>query len=866
MKTPRSLVLAVAASFLTAQAWASDAASPVAPAGDGAQDSQVAGIDSVVVTGARVRDRIVKDSPAPIDVVSGKELLATGQGDLLSALQQLLPSFNSSAKQSDLEGNIPGASLRNLSPGYTLVLINGKRRNTSAYTSVGTFAGESYTDLSLIPVSAIDHIEVLRDGASAIYGSDAIAGVFNIILKSSPKDGSIGVEWGQSYAGDGARKALHFNKGFAVGDDKGFLNLSADLTDQGNAIRSLTYRSTYLIYPAIGPYGQLEKLGSNNSLPPGDTPNPAEATRDNNLQANQGTNAFDTRALALNFGYRLNDAVDFYGFGTYSSSDKSALQNPRLPITIWQQDPSLLQLYPNGFTPTEDTAETDYSLVGGLKGVIAGWTYDASAAWNRDYFDIFTRNSANLSLQYPTGAPLYSAVSPPPPYPTSFYDGRLDYQQWIGNLDFMRAFDAPAFAAPLQVSFGAEYQHEQYRRLAGDIDGYFGSGAEAYPANKPADQADESRHREAAYIGASTNIIKPWLVDLAGRFEDHSDVGTVYTGRFSTRFEFSRFFAVRGTVSNGFKAPGLATEDLQITKVLPGQQQLTAAVNSAAARALGSSPLVPERSRDYSVGFTFNPARSFNAALDLYQITITDQLGRSANLGYNYSAGAGQPVTDSVGTTLTAAQQAVYDRLLATAGVVIQPGENYSVNYYTNIGDTKTSGVELTLESQHDLGRAGTLRWTYALSYHKTEILGLAPVPAVLLGLPDITGLTSGVAYNLEHTLPELTHIASVFWNNGPWNASLNIVGNGNIPHAPSSTIKYYDTAAAYVANVTAGYAFQSGLSAEIGASNVLDKYPGRIPAAALTASANAQFLWQYTSGTLDREGGFYFVRVSYRL
>ena len=171
-------------------------------ASGGADVPEESSLDTVVVTGSRATGRTVRNSAAPIDVVSSDALQATGKGNLLDALQSLLPSFNSAAKQSDVEGNIPGVQLRNLSPGYTLVLVNGKRRNNSAYTSVGTFPGQSYTDLSLIPVSAIDHVEVLRDGASAIYGSDAIAGVFNVILKSDARSGGLGIEYGRTYIGD----------------------------------------------------------------------------------------------------------------------------------------------------------------------------------------------------------------------------------------------------------------------------------------------------------------------------------------------------------------------------------------------------------------------------------------------------------------------------------------------------------------------------------------------------------------------------------------------------------------------------------------------------------------------------------------
>ncbi|MET0293008.1 MAG: TonB-dependent receptor [Steroidobacteraceae bacterium] len=809
--------------------------------------SEDGSLDVVVVTGARADGRTVRNSAAPIDVVSSTELLATGQGNLQDALKTLLPSFTASARQSDVEGNIPGAQLRNLSPGYTLVLVNGKRRNVSAYTSVGTFPGQSYVDLSLIPVSAIERVEVLRDGVSAIYGSDAIAGVFNIILKKGAEGGRIGVEFGQTYAGDGLRKRYHGNVGFGLGD-RGFLNLSGEFVDQDDAIRSLTYKDSYLIYPAIGANGQLVRLGTNNSLPIGATRNPAEATRNAQSQSNQGTNGFETGAFAANFGYTVSEAVDLYGFATYSTSDKSARQNFRLPVAIWQRNPAALAVFPNGFTPTIDTEETDYSLVGGAKGEAGAWNWDASVAYNRDYFDIFTRNTLNYSLTYPNAK-------------TDFYDGKLDYSQYVGNLDVRRAIDVGLFATPLQVSLGAEFQRENYKRYAGDPDGYVGSGAEAYPSNRPEDAADATRNRKAAYVGASADIVAGWFLDIAGRYEDHDDFGSVSTGRLSTRYDFNDVFAIRGTVSTGFHAPSLGAQNLQITKVTPTASQLTAAVNSATARALGATPLKPEEATNYSVGFTFNPIRTLHAAIDLYQIDINDQMGRSSNIGYDSTVATN--IRDPNGTPLTAAQKQTIDALLGSAGVAIVPGENYSVNYYTNIGDTRTRGVEFTLESSHDIG-SSRLRWTYAFSKAKTSVLRVEPIPSVLQGLPNITLLNEAARWELVHRLPEYNQIASVTWTNGPWNASVNVVNSGPAKRQATSDITEYDIDATFVTNVSAGYRFAEKGSIEIGATNVFDQYPSRIPDAALTASNRAIYEWQYTSGSLSRQGGFYFVRLNY--
>lgn len=418
-----------------------------------------------------------------------------------------------------------------------------------------------------------------------------------------------------------------------------------------------------------------------------------------------------------------------------------------------------------------------------------------------------------------------------------------------------------ALAAPLQVSLGAEFQREHYERHAGDPEGYFGSGAEAYPANRPEDAADATRNRKAVYAGAATNITGRWFADVAARYEDHSDFGSVSTGRLSTRFDFTDAFGVRGTISNGFHAPGLGTQNLQITKVTPTAQQLTAAVNSAAARALGATALKPEKARNYSIGLTFSPTRRFHAALDFYQIDVDDQLGRSSNIGYDFSNPAN--IRDPSGTPLTLDQKQTIDNLLASAGIAIAQGDNYSVNYYTNMGDTRTRGFELTLESTHNVG-AGTLRWTYAFSKAWTDVQRVEAIPQVLQGLPNITLLSAAAQWDLRHRLPEYNQIASLFWNSGRWNASLNVVSNGPIRRQASTDINEYRIDATYVTSISAGYRFSRSGSFEVGATNLFDEYPSKVPAEALTASAAAVYESQYTSGSLSRQGGYYFARLNY--
>jgi len=289
---------------LLALAVASGLAMPVqaipADLHDAADPARTASsLDTVIVTGTRASGRTVQSSAAPIDVIDAADIGATGKANLLEALQNLLPSFNLPANiQPDLGSIVRGAQLRNLDPGYTLVLVNGKRRHTTAVTQDDGFSGSVWVDLGLIPVSAIERVEVLRDGASALYGSDAIAGVINIILKSTATGGEAALEYGQSYKGDGGVSKLHANLGLPLGE-RGFAHLAAEHTRQRLAVRTPPVRDDYLLYPAIDNItGQPVALGPRNTLPPGASPDPREASRPAHPWINQGVPEYRTQILA----------------------------------------------------------------------------------------------------------------------------------------------------------------------------------------------------------------------------------------------------------------------------------------------------------------------------------------------------------------------------------------------------------------------------------------------------------------------------------------------------------------------------------------------------------------------------------------
>ncbi|MBS0567024.1 MAG: TonB-dependent receptor [Proteobacteria bacterium] len=804
-------------------------------------------METILVTGSRNSTRTVENSSTPIDLISAKDLVATGKGDLLQALLTKLPSLSLQTYGSGLDNQVRGAMLRNLSPGYTLVLINGKRRNVSPYTSDTSFPGQNYTDIALIPMSAVDHVEVLRDGASAIYGSDAITGVVNIILKSSRSGSNVSAEGGTSFAGDGVRGKYGASIGLPLGQN-GFIDLSADITNQQEASRTRPYRDTYLVYPAINSSGTLVKLCTYNSLCPGTTANPAEVNRGNVKDYAYSTPQYDLKSAAYNLEYALSDSARLYSFATYSERRMSTRQNTRTPYTTWTSNAGLYTVYPNGFTPRAVGKEKDYTTVLGLKGMSGSWDWDLSATNNRDTYNVYTKNSANYSLTYP-GAP------------TDVYSGKLAYTQTVLNLDLRRGFDVAALHSPLDFSAGLEYQNEGYTRGAGEYASWYGSAITAYSGYLPADAVHGTRHSLAAYVGASANITERWYLDIAGRFEDHSDFGNVSTGRLTTRFDFTDTFAIRATVSNGFHAPSLAAENFQLTSDTPTYRQINARVSSPVALALGAVPLKPEKSTNYSLGFTYSPADNVHLAIDGYQIDIHDQLGMSTYVGYDPTNPT--RVVDFYGNVLNANQLATINALLNNAGYTVPAGKGLFVSYLRTIGSTQTRGIEFTADGTID-SDIGKWTWDYALNSVKTDITQAEGIPPILATLPYVALLNEATQYNLRYRSPKYTQVAGLAWTRDQVNLGIRFIQYGPIKRLGNNY--HYTISPKLITSLSGGYDFGNGLSVTAGVDNVFDKKPSKIPAAAISASNQATYQWMYDPlDSISALGGYYYARINYR-
>jgi len=800
-------------------------------------------IAQVVVTGTRAKGRTVQNSAAPVDVISSRDLVNTGQTTVLESLNRLLPSFNVPAQvQPDIGSITRGAQLRGLDPAYTLVLINGKRRHTTANVNEDGFPGSVAVDLGLIPAGAIERIEVLRDGASAVYGSDAIAGVINIILKDASSRSGLSIQTGQTYEGDGAANIVRFNHGFRLGQ-RASLALAAEVAQQDRTIRNFPLKDSYLIYPAIDSSGNPVRLGTNNSLPSGTTADPREATRDDRAWINAGQRRFTLGSVSYNFDYDLGGGAEVYAFGTYAKRKAHAGQNFRPPNTVFINNPGLLSVYPDGFTPFEVTDETDLATTAGVQGTAGAWKWDLSATYGSDKIDASVSRSANYSLTYP-GAQ------------TAFYVGQHFYSNQTTNLDLSRSLTLGT--RRFDLSLGLQQRHERARLKAGEPLSYYGLGSNALRGYQPVDAYDTERDSWGAYGGVATNITPRWFIDAAVRYENFDDFGDSTTGRLSTRYDFTPAFAVRATVSNGFHAPNLVTQSYSNTSDQAGLANRLAQPDSAAALALGSTPLRPEESTNYSLGFTWNPAGSLRLALDFYQVEVRHQIGGSPRVGINRSSGV---AVDANGVVLTPAQEAYIDGLLQQAG--FPAGSSLIVRYFTDIGDTRNTGADFTAEATTNTGW-GRLRWTFAANINDVDITRISGIPAALQSLPNIGSLSLANQYNLKYRAPNDKQVLGVTYSRDAWTVDLRTTRYGKLTRY-SALIGEYKLDATYVTDLNVGYAVNDRLRLTLSANNLFDQYPQKVPQAARTAASIAQYAdaWD-NSGPVGLNGGSYSLRLDY--
>jgi iron complex outermembrane receptor protein len=873
----QSLRLRLAISALCASAsvvfsapavWAADAANETAATSDV--------LDQVIVTGTRQKGIVAAESAAPIQIIAGDTLQATGKPTLIDALAQLVPSFQAQAFGADMANQTLQARLRGLSPNHVLVLVDGKRRHTTASLAIdggSAYSGGAGVDLNFIPMAAVDHIEVLTEGAAAQYGSDAIAGVINIILKKNNSGGTVDATYGRFFAGDGNTGKVEANAGFAPTENS-FFNISGQVSNHGRTDRGYPDPRTEPAY-----YDSKGYPDTNIPLVPGYP----------NINYIQGDAETHFKLVAFNAGVTLPGDIEFYTNGTYGNKTAQSFENYRVPAKVSYDpataaataatygltpppadDTSIVEYpFPLGFDPQEQSKEDDFQLVAGLKGSIFGWNWDFAEAYGEDHLKVYTIDSANATLYAATGST-----------PTNFYDGKFISTQSTTTLDISTDFDV-GLAGPLTTSFGAEHRRETYVIGPGDADSYIGGGAQSFPGYSAAVATNASRHSDAGYVDFAATPITGLKLDAAGRYEAYSDFGDATVGKFTARYDFDPQIALRGTVSSGFRAPTLAEEHYTNVNVGPTTAFVQLAPNAPGTGLLGlGGGLKPERSTNVSFGVVLRPLDNLTATIDAYQIVVTNRIVASGNINGTIN---GVPYPGSANVNLAIAQ----------SGLSIDPGVlatgTTGINLFANGIDTRTRGVDFTLSSPQDFN-FGHIDFTIGGSFNYTVATKVAGGSPEIGGQPlfdaeAVTALTSqspritvnfGAHYTVSNyyvDLHEIIYGKSSSCDNFDSETSKTPYGAYCASYGVTATsgLYYYEDhiGTVGITNLELGTNLTDRLTLAIGANNLFNRYPNVVNPAntAVNAAAfdNAAVEKYPPFSPFGIDGGYYYARLHFK-
>ena len=851
--------------FSAPSVWAAAAETPAAT-GEGDV------LDQVIVTGTRQKGIVAAESAAPIQIIAGDTLQSTGKANLIDALAQLVPSFQAQAFGADMGNQTLQARLRGLSPNHVLVLVDGKRRHTTASLAVdngSAFTGGAGVDLNFIPMASVDHIEVLTEGAAAQYGSDAIAGVINIILKKNSSGGTVDAQYGRDFDGGGSTTKVEANAGFAPTENS-FFNLTAQVSNHGHTDRGNVDPRTEAAYYTTNGYPD-----SNIPLVPGYP----------NINYIQGDAETHFKLVGFNAGVTLPGDIQLYMNGTYGNKEAQSFENYRVPGKVSYDpataaataaglgltpppatDTSIAQYpFPLGFDPQEQSKEDDFQLVAGVKGSIEGWNWDFAEAYGEDHLKVYTIDSANASLYAATGST-----------PSDFYDGKFISTQSTTTLDIAKDFDV-GLAGPLTAAFGAEHRRETWVLGPGEPNSYIGGGAQSFPGYSSVIATNSARHSDAGYIDFAATPITGLKLDAAGRYEAYSDFGDATVGKFTARYDFNPMIALRGTLSSGFRAPTLAEEHYTNVNVGPTTAFVQLAPDGPGTGLLGlGGGLKPERSTNFSFGVVFRPLDNLTATIDAYQIVVTNRIVSSGNINGQSN---GVPFPGSANVTAA----------IAASGLSIDPGVlatgTTGINLFANGVDTRTRGVDFTLASPQDFS-FGHIDFTVGGAFNytvATKVAGGTPQIGgqALFDAQAVTALTSqspritvnfGAHYTVSQyyvDLHEIIYGKSSSCDNPDSDTSATPYGT---PCANYGGGLYYykdHIGTVGITNLELGTYLTDRLTLAIGANNLFNRYPNQINPANVAVEAanfdNAAVEKYPPFSPFGIDGGFYYARLHFK-
>jgi iron complex outermembrane receptor protein len=849
-----------------------------------AQDASDEAIEEVVVTGSRRAPRSTADTPAPVDVISGDTFANQGDGDMTNLLRNVIPSYNVNAQPiSDAATLVRPANLRTLAPDQTLVLLNGKRRHRAAviaFLGGGISDGSQGPDISVIPAIALKRVEVLRDGAAAQYGSDAIAGVINFVLKDSAEGGSFEAKWGQTYAGDGSQRQLAANYGFPV-TDSGFINISAEWREQDATSRSIqrddalgliAAGNTDIRQPYTQIWGQPElrndwKVFLNFAVQATDSTeiyafgNYAEREVEGgfffrNPDTRGGVNSGDSGVTRLVGDMTPDDGITCPG-GINFNEGEATTGTVADPLVIGSAgedaamaaifaDPNCWvfnEMFPGGFTPQFGGNLNDIAAAIGFRGEMEnGLTYDVSVHAGRNQVDFFILNTINASLGSGT--------------PNEFDLGSYIQLEKNFNADFTYPVDVEMFASPLNVAFGFEWREEQFEAVVGGIPSWengvlgtpfslvndlgdtvvgtqgFGVGANGFSGFSPQVGGINDRTNIAIYLDLEADVTEDWILGAAVRYEDFSDFGSTTNFKVSSLYKVGDSIRFRATYSTGFRAPTVGQQQVvnistvfeSVGGVLQLAQRGTIPPTNPIAVAAGADPLGPEESKAFTLGVGFDIGGA-SITIDYFNIKLTDR------------------ITQSASQSLTDAQR---DALVASG--VGFAADLAAFRFFVNDFDTRTTGIDVVGTMPLDLFENGTTTVSLVANYAKNKVIGF-----------NSETLDPTRKLQLEANLPKyrgnltLTHVTD------SWRAlaRVNYYGKYTEVHLDSAGLEIYP-GSEITLDAELGYSVMSNLEISVGADNLFSNYPDLNPFSGIVGAKYG------VTSPMGFNGGYYYVRGRY--
>lgn len=799
------------------------------------------------LVGSRAKHAAAEELAVPVDVYTVEELKRTGSTETTQILAALAPSVNFPKQAvTDATEIVRPFTLRGLSPDHSLVMINGQRRHTTALLNVfsnGSAPGSSGVDLNAFPSSAIDRIEVLRDGASTQYGSDAIAGVVNLVLKEGQFAPFINTSTGQYRPG------------------KGFQN-DGTTNDIGGGVGFKLGRGSLSLF---GQY--LKREATNRACPDGSFPD-LNGVRDSvancqvivkrtgvpqpNVHWGDGIERDIHTFANLRLPLSTDGTTELYAFGGYSDRDGTGNGFFRKP----QNGRNWAQIYPLGFLPEFRPNVIDYSAAGGLRTELGGWAADVGMNYGYNGFDFNLRNTLNSSLGPSLSTPtapgldrvLGTSDDPGIPNQTAFFAGALRRGEFNLSANLSKAMQM-GLANPVNVAVGVAFRRENYEVIAGEraswIQGYHltrdssgvaQGGSSVFQGFAPSDASENSRTNFGGYVDLETNLSQSVLVNAAGRFESYSDFGQAFTGKAAMRYQPNRKFVLRGAMSTGFRAPGLQQSWYSHTTTAIQNGVLIEVgnfpVTNRASRIFGARPLQEEKSVNLSTGFAYSPTNNLNLNVDIYHIAIRDRILLGATFDGTSDPVVAQILLDSGFTSIAAVQ------------------------FPTNALDTESDGIDI-VANYRMLAGSGTFDFSFAVNFAKNRVTRVSPLPDILQGTATIyTSALDIVTINaIEKNRPDRRSTFTTNYSLGRFHAMARASDFGSFVDGSLDGLETFG--AKMLLDGELGYRFQ-GVNISVGARNLMNVYPDQVQVSDNTN--NGTFIYPGAS-PFGYNGRFVYIR-----